>query len=502
MAYEAELAHMIQQLHLLERHPIDAVRRLFDPDRPTVLGRAPGRLDVMGGIADYSGSLVLQMPIAEATWVAVQSAPDDRVGIASLDRRDPKQSRYFDVPIAALGPGEAFETYDAARRYFVGHPDERWAAYVLGVLLVLLRRTGRQLTAGLRILIDSEVPEAKGVSSSAALEVAALHALAAALEVVLEPGELALWAHEAENRVAGAPCGVMDQLASACGRSGQLLRLLCQPAHIEGYVAVPPEIAFFGIDSGVRHAVSGSDYGTVRASAFMGSRILLGDGVDGAGACVDGASVETREFDGAIVETREPDGARGNSFGYLANVTPSRWMSGLRELVPVTINGREFLSRWGRHLDTVTAVEPDRWYALRAATEHPILEHHRCRLFHALLAGPVGHQRLAMLGELMYQSHASYSACGLGAEATDTIVRLVRELGPARGVFGARITGGGCGGTVAILARAEAISTIEALAERYLAETGRTPTIFSGSSSGALECPPVWLESRYVLQES
>ena len=47
-------------------------RRLFEPGASVSIARAPGRLDVMGGIADYSGSLVLERPIAEATWAAVQ----------------------------------------------------------------------------------------------------------------------------------------------------------------------------------------------------------------------------------------------------------------------------------------------------------------------------------------------------------------------------------------------------------------------------------------------
>ena len=45
----------------------------FDPGRDVIVTRAPGRLDVMGGIADYSGSLVLEMPIAEATIAAIQT---------------------------------------------------------------------------------------------------------------------------------------------------------------------------------------------------------------------------------------------------------------------------------------------------------------------------------------------------------------------------------------------------------------------------------------------
>jgi L-arabinokinase len=111
-------------------------------------------------------------------------------------------------------------------------------------------------------------------SSSAALEVAALHAMAVAFGVSLEPRELALLCQKVENQVVGAPCGVMDQMTAACGRSHELLALLCQPAELQGTVAVPDDVRIWGIDSHVRHAVSGSDYGRVRVGAFMGARIL------------------------------------------------------------------------------------------------------------------------------------------------------------------------------------------------------------------------------------
>ena len=85
----------------------------------------------------------------------------------------------------------------------------------------------------------------------------------------------------------------------------------------------------------------------------------------------------------------------------------------------------------------------------------------------------------------MYQSHASYTACGLGSRGTDTIVKLVRDAGPASGLFGARITGGGSGGTVAILGRADAGSAVAEIAGAYERLTGYRPYIFSGSSPGA-----------------
>jgi len=123
---------------------------------------------------------------------------------------------------------------------------------------------------------------------------------------------------------------------------------------------------------------------------------------------------------------------------------------------------------------------------VRAAAEHPILEHARVRQFRALLAaGAAADDERAALGQLMFQSHASYSACGLGSDGTDRLVELVREAGPARGLHGAKITGGGSGGTVAILATRGSRPAIDEIARRYVQETGRAVTVFSGSSPGA-----------------
>ena len=58
-----------------------------------VLARAPGRLDVMGGFADYSGSLVLEMPIAEAACVAAARTAEPWIEVASLGEQ-PRRSRF------------------------------------------------------------------------------------------------------------------------------------------------------------------------------------------------------------------------------------------------------------------------------------------------------------------------------------------------------------------------------------------------------------------------
>ena len=85
---------------------------------------------------------------------------------------------------------------------------------------------------------------------------------------------------------------------------------------------------------------------------------------------------------------------------------------------------------------------------------------------------------------LMYESHESYSSCGLGTDGTDLIVDLVKK---SANLFGAKITGGGSGGTVAVLGRKNADSEIEKMAEEYEKQTGHKPYIFKGSSIGAAE---------------
>lgn len=71
----------------------------------------------------------------------------------------------------------------------------------------------------------------------------------------------------------GAPCGIMDQMASSLGTERQLLALRCQPAELLFPLYIPSHICFWGIDSGMQHSVGGSDYSVVRAGAFMGLKI-------------------------------------------------------------------------------------------------------------------------------------------------------------------------------------------------------------------------------------
>ena len=148
------------------------------------VARAPGRLDVMGGIADYSGSLVLQMPIGEATHVALQMHAADsahasgrRVRAVSLGGEETGRAPSYELPLADLfsAPGGGPTPLSDVREKLRGDSACGWAAYVVGVVAVLAHEaeSGSALArcGGLSILVSSTVPEAKGVSSSAAVEV-------------------------------------------------------------------------------------------------------------------------------------------------------------------------------------------------------------------------------------------------------------------------------------------------------------------------------------------
>lgn len=442
----------------------------LDPQRPIYCARAPGRLDCMGGIADYSGSLVLELPLVEATFVAAQQVDEPVLEALSLPVTAGEKPRFARVSIDSVHRGEIAD-YHSAGQYFLHHAEDRWASYCLGTILALVFEGKTELQHGVRLLIWSNVPEGKGVSSSAALEVASMVAVNALLGTGLDGPELALLCQKVENRIALAPCGVMDQMTSALGHERQLFALRCQPAIILPPVAIPPGICFWGIDSGVRHSVSGADYTSVRIGAFMGYRIM---------AELAGLSVRPGSRPG-LVEVDDPRWR-----GYLANVRPEEFEREFRDRLPAEMIGEEFLARYQGTTDPVTQVDPKRRYNIIHPTAHPIYENARVERFAELLQSPEPTQHLEELGQLMFGSHESYSRCGLGTWQTDLLVNLVKEQGPERGLYGAKITGGGSGGCVAVLGTLEGAAAIQTVCERYAAATGYRPYVFEGSSPGAI----------------
>lgn len=441
----------------------------FSSQRELIVTRAPGRLDLMGGIADYSGSLVLQLPIINAVHVALQQDETQSLRIASLPGPSDEAPRLYGIEMEELLDSRSPIDYAVARAHFAGDPENHWAAYVAGVFLVLMIEKGFVFDKGARILIRSTVPEGRGVSSSGALEVAVMQAVVSAYEIEISPRELAFLCQKVENLVAGAPCGVMDQMTAACGEAGSLLELLCQPGELKGTLALPQELQVWGLDSGIRHSVGGSDYGTIRTAAFMGYRIIAG---------VAGLRVHIGDHEGHV-RIDDPKWK-----GYLANVQPEEFERDFAAQIPDPLTGEDFLNRYDGITDRITSVAAGVSYPVLAATRHPIYEHARVKSFAAILKDWRDIEQAPMLGELMFQSHESYSRCGLGSGETDELVALVRESAGG-GLYGAKITGGGSGGTVAVLGRRGADAEVRAVAERYYERIGYRPIIFAGSSPGA-----------------
>ena len=402
----------------------------------------------MGGIADYSGSLVLQWPIRESTRVAVQRRADRVLHIESSDAAGTHIARRAARSVRRR-PSVA---YERAREWFARDHSRHWAAYVAGVFHVLAREERLALDSGATLLVESDVPQGKGVSSSAAIEAATMEAVLAVWGLQVDPRTRAIRCQQVENLIVGAPCGVMDQMAAICGEAGSLMALLCQPAEFQGTIALPDGLAVWGLDSGIRHAVTGADYGDVRVGAFMGYRVLA----DLAGLPISAGS---RAGHVRVEDHRW--------HGYLANVSPGTFLE-FEHAIPGSLHGATFLSRLyghdrsrdrGRSHKDICRVETDRASDLRARP---------CDGMGAVVIGRderVGRGRregrrpsrvAERLGALMYQSHGSYSACGLGSDGTDLLVALAREAGSAQGIYGAKITGGGSGGTVAILGRRDA----------------------------------------------
>jgi len=420
-------------------------------DRHAIVTRAPGRLDVMGGVADYSGALVAEATIAEAALIALQWRTDRQWRFWSLDTDAENPGLLAQLSLDAFFEAQGLRDYADVQAELAHNPETRWAAYLAGCVFVLMAEGfAPALSTGANILLRSSVPLGAGVSSSAAMEVAMMQALNVSLGLALDGVTVARLAQLAENKVVGAPCGIMDQMASALGVENSLLAILCRPHEVQGTQAWPKGVRFFGVNSHVVHSVGGGAYARARVAAFMARRIL---GVD-----------------------------------YLANAVLPSAPNELCQLLPETIQGADFLQAYGETGDSATRIDPTGDYPVRAAAEHGIREHQRVVLFLEHLSQGNADKSLRAAGDLMAQSHESYSRIGLGSPETDLLVALARQAGSSRGIYGAKITGGGSGGTVAFLTDGpDAEQAVREIAAAYQQQTGLVPQIVeAGKSPGAL----------------
>jgi galactokinase len=438
----------------------------FTNDDPVYINRAPGRLDLMGGNVDYTGGLVFQATIREATWAGAQQRND---GLIIFSNPQLKKEGWLDrveFELVSL-------TDEAAVRRLTSNPELRWTSYVLGLFYWLRRKYPDRVTTGANVYIESDVPLNKGVSSSAAVEVAVMKAVSAAYEIDLNGIELAEACQWAENTIAESACGIMDQAASVLGNENYMLPLRCQPCRPLPLVKLPQGLRCWGIDSGVRHAVTGIEYEAARAAAFVGFQMICG----------------WERLPLALDESRRiPRFVESRWNGYISNISTSIFRSRYEQDLPVLASGLELLALERVHPDPFTKIRPEAKYRIRSCTKYAVEENHRIEMFVELARGAKADEcpeAFQLMGELMFQSHWSYTECGLGCDATDLLVDLVRQECGQHKLLGAKITGGGGGGTVAVLGTEDAEDALQKVVERYARQIGHTPYVFRGSSMGA-----------------
>lgn len=353
---------------------------------PQGVWSAPGRVNLIGEHTDYNDGLALPIALPQRTYAAVSRRDDRLVRAVSADLPPEQNSVEIDLGDVAAGVPSG------------------WGAYVAGVIWAL-ERAGHPV-GGVDIFVASTVPVGAGLSSSAALECSVAAAASDLFGLDLldsDPGRAALAAagDRAENDIALAPTGGMDQAISMRAREGHALMLDCRDGHVEH---VPFDLAAHGlallvVDTKAEHALVDGQYAQRRRSCEQAAR-----------------------------ELRVP---------------------ALRDVVPE------------RLADALAKLTTD---VVRARTRHVVTEIDRVRQCVAALR----RSDLDEVGRLFSASHASLRD---DFEVSCDELDLTVEVATSLGALGARMTGGGFGGSaIAIVPapEAEAIgaAVIAAFADR------------------------------------
>jgi galactokinase len=210
---------------------------------------APGRVNLIGEHTDYNGGFCMPtvLPLQTQVWLASRS--DHKVRLAS-------DTQEGDVVEYTIGEEK---------------PASTWVDYVAGVTWAL--RRGNYRCDGFDMLITSDVPVGKGLSSSAALEVAVLRGLRSLFSLTISDLEVALLAHTAETQFVGAPVGLMDQMVCSLGKHGSAFFLDAATREFKD-VPMPESTVLRVIDSGIAHHHASGDYRTRRRECEDAARAL------------------------------------------------------------------------------------------------------------------------------------------------------------------------------------------------------------------------------------
>ncbi|WP_430382674.1 galactokinase [Streptomyces sp. P10-4] len=355
---------------------------------PEGVWAAPGRVNLIGEHTDYNDGFVMPFALPHQAVAAVSRRTD---GVLRL-HSDDIGGGVVQLGLADLAPGT----------------DREWTAYPAGVVWAL-REAGHEIT-GADVHLSSTVPTGAGLSSSAALEVVIALALSDLYGLGLPRWKLARLCQRAENVYVGAPTGIMDQTASACCEQGHALFLDTRDLSQR---QIPFDLAAEGlrllvVDTQVKHAHSGGEYGKRRAGCEKGAALL---GVD---------ALRDIPYDGL-------DAA---------------------------------LARLGDEEEVVRLVR------------HVVTEDQRVERTVALLHA--GETRA--IGPVLTEGHASLrDDFRISCPELDLVV----DTALAHGALGARMTGGGFGGSAVVLAEATDVDTLtKAVQEAFAAAAFTAPRVF------------------------
>ncbi|MGW2700684.1 galactokinase [Streptomyces sp. NPDC001340] len=363
---------------------------------PEGVWAAPGRVNLIGEHTDYNDGFVMPFALPHQATAAVSRRTD---GILRLHSAD-VQGGVVELRLDSLAP----------------QSDPNWTAYPAGVVWAL-REAGHPVT-GADVHLSSTVPTGAGLSSSASLEVVIALALADLYDLGLQRWQLARLCQRAENVYVGAPTGIMDQTASACCESGHALFLDTRDLSQQ---QIPFDLAAEGlrllvVDTQVKHAHSGGEYGKRRAGCEKGAALL---GVDA-----------------------------------------------LRDIAYADLDAA--LARLGDEEEIVRLVR------------HVVTEDQRVERVVSLLRA--GETRA--IGPVLTEGHASLrDDFRISCPELDLVV----DTALANGALGARMTGGGFGGSAIVLAEATDVDTLTKAVEEAFAVAGFTaPRVFEAvPSAGA-----------------
>ena len=221
---------------------------LFDDEPPYVV-RAPGRVNLIGEHTDYNEGFVLPMAIDRAIWIAFRPRHDNRVLLHSLQIQQPVD---FSLDKVEHVPG--------------------WVEYVHGMAWSL-KQDGYTLS-GFEGVLSGDIPVGAGLSSSAALEMAAAKAFSLVSGWQFEPVLMAQIGQRAENQWVGARTGIMDQMISASGKAGHAFLLDCRDLSSR-HIPMPGHTTVVIMDTATRHSHTDSGYNQRRieceiAAAYFG----------------------------------------------------------------------------------------------------------------------------------------------------------------------------------------------------------------------------------------